>query len=144
MSWGEVPTALQQGVIDAIEVTPNAWTGSGVWELVSDITKTEYVIDFYAVATNKTWWDGLQDETRKKLKATIDDTTKWNWDNAQRINDEANEQLKKKGIAVHDLTPEQRNKWREAAMPVWKSVGYKLVGEDVVKRMQEIAEKHEN
>ncbi len=142
MSWGEVPTALQQGVIDAIEVTPNAWLGSGVWELVKDVTKNEYVIDFYAVATNKAWWDGLPEETRKKLKAAIDETTKWNWENAQRINDEANEQLKKNGIAVHDLTPEQRKKWREAAMPVWKSVGYKLVGEDVVERMQEISEKY--
>ncbi len=142
MSWGEVPTALQQGVIDAIEVTPNAWTGSGVYEMVDHITKTEYVISFYGVATNKAWWNGLPEGTRTKLKAAIDETTRWNWENAARINDDANKELVQKGVQVHELTPAQRAEWRDMAGPVWKSIGYKLVGEDVVKRMQEISDKH--
>ena len=142
MSWGEVPTALEQGVIDAIEVTPNAWLGSGVYEFVEHITKIEYVISFYGVATNKTWWNGLPDKTRAKLKAAIDETTRWNWENAQRINEDANKKLIEKGVQVHDLTPAQRKEWRDKAAPVWRSIGYKLVGEAVVKRMQEISDKY--
>lgn len=142
MSWGEVPTALEQGVIDAIEVTPNAWLGSGVYEFVKHITKIEYVISFYGVATNKTWWNALPDKTRAKLKAAIDETTRWNWENARRINEDANKKLVEKGVQVHDLTPAQRKEWRDKAAPVWRSIGYKLVGKAVVKRMQEISDKY--
>src|SRR5690606_38184716 len=30
MSWSEVPTAMQQGVLDAVEPTPNALVGAGL------------------------------------------------------------------------------------------------------------------
>ncbi len=142
MSWGEVPTALQQGVIDAIEVTPNAWLGTGVYDLVEHITKTEYVMDFYAVGTSKSWWDGLPEETRKTLKVDIDEATRWNWENGLRINAAANKSLVEKGVEVHTLTPEQRKLWRDKAAPVWQSVGHAIVGEAVVNRMQAIADAH--
>ena len=46
MSWSEVPTALQTGVIDAAEPTPNAWLGSGLYEIVDHIIVNEYVYSF--------------------------------------------------------------------------------------------------
>ena len=142
MSWGEVPTALQQGVIDAIEVTPNAWFGTGVYDLVDHISKTGYVISFYGVGTSKSWWDGLSDDTRTKLKAAIDEATRWNWENGQRINDGADVKLAEQGVEMHDLTPAQLAEWRTTAAPVWESVGYDLVGEEVVKRMDAISAKY--
>jgi C4-dicarboxylate-binding protein DctP len=138
MSWGEVPTALQQGVIDAAEPTPNAWVGSKLYEMVSHITDNGYVYSFYIVSTNKQWWDGLPAEVRTGLKKAIDAATQWNWKNGQRVNDEANAKIKAAGVKIVQLDDAQRAKWVAASKPVWKKLGNDLVGDKVMTRLEEI------
>jgi C4-dicarboxylate-binding protein DctP len=85
MSWGEVPTALQQGVIDAAEPTPNAWVGSKIYELVDQITVNGYVYSFYIVTANKTWWEGLRVDIRAGLERAFASATDWNWATALSV-----------------------------------------------------------
>lgn len=144
MSWGEVPTALQQGVIDAAEPTPNAWVASKLYEMVKNITLTGYVYSFYIVGANKSWWDGLPGDVRKGVQASLDDATKWNWTNAKMLNEEANVKLLTAGVKLHTLTPAQRHKWVDAMAPVWKKLGTDVVGEKVMNRLRAIAKKHPN
>jgi C4-dicarboxylate-binding protein DctP len=140
MSWGEVPTALQQGVIDAAEPTPNAWVGSKLYEMVSHITDNGYVYSFYIVATNKQWWDGLPEEIRAGLRKALDAATEWNWKNGQRVNDEANQKIKAAGVKIVEINDQERAKWVAASKPVWKKLGADLVGDAVMTRLQEIGE----
>jgi C4-dicarboxylate-binding protein DctP len=53
MDWTEVPAAMQQGVIDAVEPTPNALISASLPELITQTSKVSYRYDFYLVATNK-------------------------------------------------------------------------------------------
>lgn len=142
MSWGEVPAALQQGVIDAVEPTPNAWLSSKLFEVANHITDMRYVYSFYLVSTNKAWWEGLPTEVRTALQSAIDATTRWNWAEAERVNEEANRAMQDMGVTIHNLTPEQNAAWVEAARPVWKSLGEPLVGAEVMQRLQEIGAAH--
>ena len=68
MSWSETPTALQQGVIDAVEPTPNAWVAAKIYELVDNITVTGYCFDFYIVGANKQWWQGFPGESTRACR----------------------------------------------------------------------------
>ncbi|MEX2643171.1 MAG: TRAP transporter substrate-binding protein, partial [Acetobacterales bacterium] len=142
MSWGEVPAALQQGVIDAVEPTPNAWLSSKLYETATHITDMRYVYSFYLVATNKNWWDGLSEDTRKALAAALDETTRWNWEEAEKANAEAEKEMESAGVTIHELSDEQMQKWVDAAKPVWASLGNPLVGEEVMKRLEEIGNKY--
>jgi len=142
MSWGEVPAALQQGVIDAVEPTPNAWLSSKLYEVAKNITDMRYVYSFYIVSTNKPWWDGLPEKTRAALKADIDKTTKWNWTEADKANDDANKKMRDMGVTIHELDAKQRQAWVDAAKPVWKSLGDSLVGKAVMGRLEEIGNKY--
>lgn len=142
MAWGEVPTALRQGVIDAVEPTPNAWLSAHLYETAKQITRTEYIWDFYIVAVNKTWWDKLPADVRAGLKRAIDRATDWNWENTAIANREAYEKIRAAGATINDLTPEQRKAWADAVKPVWSSLGDGLVGKEVMSRLVQIGDKH--
>jgi len=138
MSWGEVPTALQQGVIDAAEPTPNAWVGSKIYELVDQITVNGYVYSFYIVTANKSWWEGLPSEIRAGLERAFDSATAWNWENGARINNESWDKIRAAGKTIVEITPEERAQWIAAVRPVWKKLGNDLVGDAVMARLEEI------
>jgi C4-dicarboxylate-binding protein DctP len=142
MSWSETPTALQQGVIDAVEPTPNAWVASKIYELVDNITVTDYCFDFYVVGANKQWWQGLSKDVRAGVQGALDAATAWNWENAKKINDESDATIKAAGVGIHTLTPAQKALWVKAVQPVWKSLGTDLVGPKVMARLQEISAKY--
>ena len=142
MSWSEVPTALQTGVIDAAEPTANAWKAAGIYELVDHVILNRYVYSFYIVGANKMWWDGLTPEAKSAIQASLDAATKWNWENAAKINSDAIKFIRGTKTKVHDLTPEQRKAWQEAVAPVWKTLGEDVVGKDVMARLKAISDKH--
>lgn len=142
MAWGEVPTALRQGVIDAVEPTPSAWYASHMYETAKQITRTGYIWDIYIVSTNKVWWDGLKPEVRDNFKAAMTEATAWNWkytDEEIRI---SLEKMKAGGATIYDLTPQQRAQWVNAMKPLWNSVGVELVGKEMMDRILEITAKY--
>jgi C4-dicarboxylate-binding protein DctP len=142
MSFAQVPTALRQGVLDAVEPTPNAWVSSHLYEIAKQITKTGYIWDTYIVIANKLWWDGLSPDTRQVMKNAMTQATKWNWDNVDADNERAIKVMRKAGDHIYDLTPAQLAAWKAAERPLWASIGNKLVGADVMKQLIAIGEKY--
>lgn len=142
MSWSEVPTALQTGVIDAAEPTMNAWKGAGIYQLVDHIIRNKYIYSFYIVGANKQWWNGLPADVKQGMNEALAAATKWNWANEAKVNESAVEFIKSKGIKVHELTPDQRKAWQDAVAPVWTELGEKVAGADVMARLKEIAAKY--
>lgn len=139
INWSEAPTALQQGVIDAGEVTPNSWRGSSTYQFVDHITKTDHQYSFYLVGANKMWWDGLPADAKTEIEAALEAATAWNMENAISINDDAMDYIAGEGVQVHALNDEQRAAWAAAMKPVWDELGTGLVGEEVMVRLKDIA-----
>lgn len=139
MDITEVPTALQQGVIDGVEITPNALGGSGLAEVLRQTIRVSWRYDFYLLATGKAWWDGLTDDQRAGLTTAIRAATDWNIAHAGEVNDAAYKKLADTGYTIREITPEQRQTWIDASRPVWKTYGEDLVGTDVIDRLKEIA-----
>lgn len=142
MSWSEVPTALQTGVIDAAEPTANAWKAAGIYELVDHIILNRYVYSFYIVGANKQWWDGLSAEVKSAMQASLDAATKWNWENAAKINADAITYIRGTKTKVHDLNAAQRKAWQDAVAPVWQTLGEDVVGKEVMARLKAISDKY--
>ncbi|MGG5811130.1 TRAP transporter substrate-binding protein [Falsiroseomonas sp. CW058] len=140
IDWGEVPAALSQGVIDAVEPVANAWLGSRLYEIANHITRVGYVLDFYVVATNKVWWDRLPAPTKEVMRRVMQRTTEWNWTNTERVNEESYARMAQLGATIHTLTPPQLAEWKEAMKPTWSRVGNPLVGEAVMRRLAQIGE----
>jgi C4-dicarboxylate-binding protein DctP len=138
MNWGEVPAAIQQGVIDAAEPTPNATVSSKIYQLVDHVTLHEYIYSYYIVGTNKQWWEGLPAGTRGKLKKALKKATEWNWANTVAANEKAYKIMSDYGVKIHKLNATQRQAWVDAVKPVWKELGNAVVGDKVMSRLKEI------
>jgi len=139
MSWSEVPSALQQGVIDAAEPAPNAWKAAGIYKVVDHIILNDYVYSFYVVGANKQWWQGLPADVRKAVEEALDAATKWNWENADNMNAAALKTIEASNTKVHRLTAEQKKAWQKAVAPVWKTLGEDVVGPEVMARLKQIS-----
>lgn len=139
VSWSETPTALEQGVIDGVEPTPNALRGSGMWQMVDQITLTEHIYTAWVVGANKMWWDGLTDAQRSGLQTALDATTAWNAAEAEAINARDLEFFAAEGKMIHDLTPAQRAAWKDAMVEVWDKDGSKVIGETAMARLKAIS-----
>ncbi len=138
MSWSEVPTALQQGVIDAVEPTANALAGAGLIDIADQMTRISYQYSFYIVGANKTWWDGMSDEERNAVEEALEVATAWNWENAAAENVNGYQAMRDAGKPVHELNAEQKAAWAAAMRPVWEEFGIPLVGEEAMHRLIEI------
>lgn len=140
LAWGETPTALQQGVIDGAEVTPNAWKSTGMDKFIDHLTLTNHMLSYYMVATDKSWWDELPRDIRHEIRAALDTATAWNAAEAQRMNARDIQAMADEGVIVHKLNAAQRRQWADAMKPVWNDLGGRLVSKTVLQRLREISE----
>lgn len=121
MPYAETYSALQQNVIDAVEIQYPAGWGSKLYEVTTHIAKTGHFSLITGLVVSGTWLDSLPQEFQTILR-----------EEALRAGDvasaatgaslvELEEKLKATGILVSeiDVTP-----FREATMGVYKTLGY--------------------
>jgi C4-dicarboxylate-binding protein DctP len=84
MAFGEVPTALQSGVIDGLMTSIGGWLA--VKEQAPYYTTGgagAFTGDYYMVSASRRWWDRLTPATQKALEGLIAETIKvqkeYNW-----------------------------------------------------------------
>jgi TRAP-type C4-dicarboxylate transport system substrate-binding protein len=84
MAFGEVPTALQSGVIDGLMTSIGGWLS--VKEQAPYYTTGgagAFTGDYYMVSASRRWWDRLTPATQKALEGLITETIKvqkeFNW-----------------------------------------------------------------
>ncbi len=84
MAFGEVPTALESGVIDGLMTSIGGW--NAVREQAPFYTTGgagAFTGDYYMVTASRRWWDRLSPPTQKALEGVIAETIKvqkeYNW-----------------------------------------------------------------
>ena len=84
MNFGEVPSALESGVIDGLMTSLGGW--NGVREQAPFYTMGgagAFVGDYYMISASRRWWDRLSPATRTALEGLIQETIQvqkeFNW-----------------------------------------------------------------
>jgi TRAP-type C4-dicarboxylate transport system substrate-binding protein len=84
MNFGEVPNALESGVIDGLMTSLGGW--NGVREQAPFYTMGgagAFVGDYYMISASRRWWDRLTPPTREALEGLIKETIQvqkeYNW-----------------------------------------------------------------
>lgn len=121
MSFAEVYQGLQTGVVNGAENPYSNIYSQKMHEVQKYITESNHGVLDYMVITNTKFWNGLSEDMRNELQAIMDEVTV----EVNRLANELNERDKQSILAAGTteilyLTPEQREKWREAMRPVWK------------------------
>jgi len=132
LALSEVYQALQTGVVDGTENVPSNMYTQRFYEVQKHITLSFHGLIAYAVVVNKKFWDDLPADIRAQLERAMKETTDYVNTIAQKDNDEAIAEMRKRGTStVHVMTPEERGKFIEALKPVFPQMANR-VGKDLL------------
>ncbi|GHC26121.1 C4-dicarboxylate-binding periplasmic protein DctP [Kushneria pakistanensis] len=133
MSFAEVYQGLQTGVVNGAE---NPWSNiysQKFYEVQDYITESNHGVLDYMLITNAKFWNGLPQDVRTELTGILEEVTTEVNDQARAINDRDRQAIIDAGTSeIIELTPEQRDDWREALRPVWKKFEGQI-GADLIK-----------
>lgn len=121
IAFSEVYQSLQTGVVNGAENTYSNIYSQKVHEVQKYITESNHGIIDYMVITNSKFWNGLDDEIRSTLDEVMSEVTVEVNQMAQDLNDGDKQSIIDAGTTeIINITPEERDQWREAVQPVWK------------------------
>jgi len=144
IAFGQVYSALQSGTVQGAE---NPWSNIYSQKMHSVqpyITESNHGVLDYMLVSNTRFWFGIPHQIRTELEGIIDEVTY----EVNRAAEEANQTDRTRIInagtsEIIELTPEQREAWREAMRPVWQQFE-SLIGEDIIKAAQAVNRKQRN
>lgn len=120
MSFSEVYQGLQTGVVNGAENPYSNIYSQKMNEVQEYITESNHGVLDYMVITNTDFWNGLPEDIRTTLSEVMDEVTVEVNKKAAAINERDKQAILDSGTTeILYLTPEQREKWREAMRPVW-------------------------
>ena len=123
MDFGEVPTALQTGLIDGADYSSLATnTAGGHYEQNKYATYTGFhSMPADHLACNSKVWKKLKKHEKGAMKAGIEIAGRTITSLVERKNTEAVKQLMAEGVTLHDWAPSERAKFRASALKAWET-----------------------
>lgn len=118
INFGELYTALQSGVVEACELTPELIAGAKLQETAKNFSLTNHILAPLFLGINEKSWQKAGKFQPEVLRAAVETM---NWMRAQTEENDAKflQVLKDSGVKVVDPGDVERQKFREAAQ-----VGY--------------------
>lgn len=131
--FNELYTALQQGTVDGQENTFSNIESKKFDEVQKYMTVLGHTRVDYLLATNTTFWNSLNDATKKLVMEAVQEGTKVARDSANKLNEDALKKLKERGnMEIYEVTKEDIEKFREALKPIYDEYT-PIIGEDIIK-----------
>ncbi|AUK26423.1 C4-dicarboxylate ABC transporter [Pasteurella multocida] len=121
MAFGEMYQGLQTGVVNGAENPYSNIYSQKIHEVQKFITESNHGLLSYMVIVNTNFWNSIPEDIRAELSKILDEVSvevnkkshDLNLADKQKI-------INSKASTIITLTPEQREKWRDAVRPVWK------------------------
>lgn len=119
INFGEISPAIQQGVIDGLNVPTDSYTVYKWEESIRHVTYAPYYMAFYPWTVNTAWWNGLDAELRDIIQTTATEVAAKHRTRSEAASDQALEDLRTAGVAVHMQSDAERDAWMKATRSVW-------------------------
>jgi tripartite ATP-independent transporter DctP family solute receptor len=140
MPYTETYTALEQGAIDGMTNPLLNIVNEKFYEVTKHLTLTNHMYTPQAVIVSKKFWDKLSADEKKLLQDAANETTVYQRKVAREEAAKALDDLKKRGMQVHELPTAEIAKLRERAKPATDKLTAQ-VGEGLVKEVVAEVEK---
>ena len=129
MAFSEVLTSLQQGVLDAQENPYQNIVNSGFHTVQKYIIETHHLYGPLPVVVSKVVWDKLAPEQQKIILEAAEETKVWQRAKQDEINNKLKADIQKTGKnVIIELTPEQKNEFRQKLAPLYKKYAPQMNG----------------
>jgi len=143
VAWGETPSAIKQGVADALDPSVGALYVFGFGEILSHVTFTQAVPDSQVYSMNLEWFNELPSDVQDGIEFAGEMTSHQNLAKVPSARAYAMAELRKAGVEFHSLSEDQLAVWKEAGgyqRSEWDEFKVELAGSmDVFAKLEEAA-----
>ena len=143
VAWGETPSAIRQGVADALDPSVGALHVFGFGEILSHVTFTQAVPDSQVYSVNLEWFNSLPMDVQEGIEFAGEITQAQNLAKVPAARAYAMSELTKNGVEFHQLNDDQLGEWKDAGgyqKPEWDQFKVDLAGDmDTFARLEEAA-----
>lgn len=143
VAWGETPSAIKQGVADALDPAVGALYVFGFSDILSHITFTQAVPDSQVYSINLEWFESLPADVQEGLEFAGEVTAQQNLAKVPAARAYAMAELSKAGVEFHSLTQDQLSEWQAVGgyqLPDWDQYKTDLAGSmDAFAKLDEAA-----
>ena len=114
VAWGETPSAIKQGVADALDPSVGALYVFGFKDILSHVTFTQAVPDSQVFSCNLEWFNALPSDVQEGVLWGSDMTRHQNLSKVPSAREFAMSELIKSGVTFHNLSADQLAEWEAA------------------------------
>jgi TRAP-type C4-dicarboxylate transport system substrate-binding protein len=141
VAWGETPSAIKQGVADALDPSVGALFVFGFKDILSHVTFTQAVPDSQVYSCNLEWFNSLPADVQEGIEFASEVTSQQNLAKVPAARGYAMSELAKSGVEFHSLSDDQLAVWKETGgyqRSEWDQFKVELAGSmDVFNRLEE-------
>ncbi|MCC1493069.1 TRAP transporter substrate-binding protein [Cognatishimia sp. F0-27] len=113
VAWGETPSAIKQGVADALDPSVGALYVFGFSDILSHVTFTQAVPDSQVYSMNLEWFNALPGDVQEGIEFAGEMTAHQNLAKVPSARTYAMAELAKAGVQFHSLSDDQLAVWKE-------------------------------
>jgi TRAP-type C4-dicarboxylate transport system substrate-binding protein len=143
VAWGETPSAIKQGVADALDPSVGALYVFGFKDILSHVTFTQAVPDSQVFSCNLEWFNSLPEDVQEGIEFASEITGQQNLAKVPAARNYAMAELRKSGVEFHSLTDDQLGEWKDAGgyqRSEWDDFKVELAGSmDTFAKLEEAA-----
>lgn len=121
MAFGELFGALQQRVVDGLEMTYISLGAQKMYEVQNYVTDLRYKLAINPLVVSAQWFEGLPESEQKALVEAGREATAYAMELASQMDEEGKQMLVKGGVTLSPQ-PEDEDVWVEKAKTVWPMV----------------------
>lgn len=114
VAWGETPSAIKQGVADALDPSVGALFVFGFKDILSHVTFTQAVPDAQVFSMNLEWFNSLPGDVQEGIEFAGEINTQQNLAKVPAARAYAMAELRKSGVEFHTLSEAQLGEWSAA------------------------------
>ncbi|MEL6315202.1 MAG: TRAP transporter substrate-binding protein [Pseudomonadota bacterium] len=143
VAWGETPSAIRQGVADALDPSVGALHVFGFGEILSHVTFTQAVPDSQVYSINLEWFESLPADVQEGIEFAGEVTQAQNLAKVPAARSFAMAELVANGVEFHSLSDDQLAEWESVGgyqLDDWDQFKVDLAGSmDVFAKLEEAA-----
>lgn len=131
VAWGETPSALKQGVADALDPAVGALYTFGFIDIVESITLVDSVPDAQMFAANYGWYQSLPKDLQMKFEEASEKTQGESFAQIPVARKNSMDAFGKAGVTFYKPTAAEHQRWVDVAgaqRPEWNDIKKELAG----------------
>lgn len=115
VAWGETPSAIKQGVADALDPSVGALYVFGFKDILSYVSFTQAVPDSQVYSCNLEWFNGLPLDIREGIEFASEITAGQNLAKVPAARNYAMAEMRAAGVEFYSPTADEMAQWLETA-----------------------------